>query len=439
MQLTRSKAFALAGMGILNFLGCLDLTIVNTALPALQNSFRVNDASLQWVINALLLALTACMVLVGKLADRYGRRRLLYVGLSLFALTSLGAGLSQYFHELVFFRFLQGIAIAILYTAPVALMPVIFPNHVSKAMSIMIGVSGLGLALGPVIGGFLTSAFSWHAIFFINLPLSILAYLLCRGNVPESKAEKREKIDLPGALLMALTLPLLVFTTVSLHTTAQNHSLMMYAITFLLILTFIWRENTTKSPIIDFHLFANRPFIVGLIANFFMAFFYAVDFFFIPLHLHHLGYTSSFQIGLILLPAMMMVAIFSPISGKLCDYLSTKTVLLIGYGCFIVSALLQIKFGHSEYLSVLLIPYILFGFGWAFVLSPSLVAAVSSLPQEIGGVAIGSVGTFHNLGGTVGLAIGATLGYTGAMSLILITSIAALLMIFFGLHNPRGT
>jgi MFS family permease len=152
MMQKNNKTAALIGMGILNFLGCLDLTIVNTALPAIQHSFQVSDTILQWAINALLLALTATMVLVGKLGDRYGRRMMLYVGMVLFALTSLGALLTPTFGGLVFFRFFQGISIGILYTAPIALMPAVFPGQVEKAMGIMVGISGLGLALGPVLG-----------------------------------------------------------------------------------------------------------------------------------------------------------------------------------------------------------------------------------------------------------------------------------------------
>ncbi len=208
--------------------------------------------------------------------------------------------------------------------------------------------------------------------------------------------------------------------------------------TLVLALIFVWRENKALSPMIDFHLFANRHFIVGLIANFFMAFFYTNAFFFIPLHLNQLGIQSSFEIGLILLPAMLMVAIFSPISSRLCKRWSTQKVMMMGYGFFILSAILQLALMHSTQLPLLLISYIAFGLGWAFVLSPSLVAGVSSLPQDMGGVAIGSLGTFHNLGGTVGLAIGATLGYTHAMSMVLVTSILALGVVYFGLARNKS-
>lgn len=422
---------ALVGMGILTFLGCLDLTIVNTALPAIQRYFQVGDSHLQWVINPLLLALTATMVLVGKLGDRYGRRMMLYSGMILFALTSLGAALSPQFIELVVFRFFQGISIGILYTAPVALMPAVFPDRVEKAMGIMIGISGLGLALGPVLGGLLTSLFSWHAIFLINLPLALVAYLFCRGNIPESKAEHPEKMDVPGVVLMVLALPIFVYTTVNIHVSSHSQSIICYGIVLCLAFLFVRRENSAASPIIDFHLFANSDFIVGIVANFFMAFFYTIAFFFIPLHLSEIGYNAG-QIGLILLPAMLMVAVFSPFSNRFCQRIGTRRVILIGSACLILSGLLQLTFIHNIHLVLLLPGYIALGLAWAFILSPSLTAGVASLPKEMGGVAIGSMGTLHNLGGTVGLAIGATLGYAHAISLALATAVfSAIIIVVF--------
>ncbi len=435
MMQKNHKIAALMGMSILNFLGCLDLTIVNTALPAIQQSFQVNNTALQWVINALLLALTSTMVLVGKLGDRYGRRMMLYVGMALFAITSLGALLTPVFSGFVFLRFFQGISIGILYTAPIALIPAVFPGQVEKTMGIMFGVSGLGLALGPVLGGVITNLISWHAIFFINLPLTALAYWLCRGNLPEVKAKTLEALDIPGALLMVLALPLLIYTTVNIHDAAMRQTLMMYALLLSLVLLFIWRENTAQSPIINFHLFANKHFIVGLVANFFMAFFYTNAFFFIPLHLNQLGIKSSFEIGLILLPATLIVAILSPTSGRLCQSWGVKKIMMLGYVFFALSAILQLLLMHNTHVPLLLIAYLAFGLGWALVLTPSMVIGVSSLPEDMGGVAMGSLGTFHNLGGTVGLAIGVTLGYTHAMTMVLATSILAFIIIYVGLRS----
>jgi EmrB/QacA subfamily drug resistance transporter len=434
MTETKSSWQALTGLSIAAFLGCLDLTIVNTALPAMQSSFMVNETQLQWVMNILLLALTAFMVIAGKLADRYGKRLLLYIGMMLFAITSLGAGLSTNFTLLIFFRFFQGIAIAILYTAPVGLIPHLFPKKIGAAMGILIGMSGFGLAIGPVIGGILTSLFNWSAIFFINLPLIALAFVFCLPKLPSIPITTKEKIDLPGALLIAPTLFLLIFATVQIPSWGffNIRICSLYLLAFILLLLFIYRENHTQTPIVDFQAFRNRRLIIGLIANFFLAFFYAIDFFFIPLHLHQVGNYSLNQIGLFLLPATMMVAILSPFSGKLCDRVGSKIILITGYVFLASSAFLQILTSNTLHIGFILVPYILFGMGWACILSPSLLVIISALPKEQTSVAMGMGGTLHNFGGTLGLAIGATLGYTGAMQLIAITSLAALGTIIVG-------
>lgn len=427
-----AAVFSMIGLSLATFLGWLDLTIVNTALPAMQTSFHVNDSILQWVMNALLLSLSAFMVIVGKLADRFGRRRLLYIGMLLLVLSSIGAALSQNFITLVIARFIQGISIGILYTAPMALVGSIWPERVNKAIGIMIGTGGFALAFGPVAGGILVTTFGWHAIFWINLPITLAAFLFCiLGKLPASKVAITEKIDLPGAGLMALLLGLLIFTTANIHETPWMTNLFFYIIVAVLTVLFIWRENNTTAPIIDFHLFANQGFIVGVIANFFLAFFYCVQFFFIPLHLHALGYHSSMTIGFAMLPPSLMFAILSLYSGKIISSLGARNTMLLGYALFILSALLQILLNNSSSLDLLISTYLLFGIGWALVLPTSFSTALSSLPAEMGGVGMGSIGTIHNFGGTVGLALGSMLGYFGAMNLILATSILAFAVIIF--------
>lgn len=430
MKTTTSSRCAMIGMCLATFLGWLDLTIVNTALPALQNFFGVNDTRLQWVMNALLLALSALMVIMGKLADRFGRRRLLYTGMALLVASSVAAALSESFTALVVARFFQGIAIGILYTAPMALVSSVWPTQVPKAMGLMIGTGGFALAFGPVAGGFLVHTFSWHAIFWINLPVTLAAFLFCvAGGLPASKAEEQSKIDFPGAFLLAIGLGLLIFTTVSVHTAALSTTVISYAVVLVLFIFFYLREMHTAAPIIDFHLFANRHFIAGAMANFFVAFFYCIDFFFIPLHLHALGYHSSMVIGWVLLPPSLMFAVLSLFSNRIANTFGPRNTMLAGYALLIVSALLQIALAHSTHLGPLIFAYALFGSGWALILPPSFGIAITSLPQEMGGVAVGSAGTFHNLGGTVGLALGSALGFLGGISLILATSVLAFLLI----------
>lgn len=437
----KSFTFILLGMSLATFLGWLDLTIVNTALPAMQQSFQVDDRSLQWIMNALLLALASLMVLAGKLADRYGRRRLLYFGFLLLIASSAGAALSDSFISLVAFRFLQGVSIAIIYTAPMAAISSLAPDKIAKSIGVLVGVGGLGLALGPVCGGLLVSTCGWHAIFWLNIPFILIAFLFClAGRFPETKSSNQESLDILGAVLMTLLLFLLVFTTVNVRSAPIHISLISYALVLALGWWFVMHENRFRFPVIDFHLFANRAFIVGVIANFFLAFFYCIEFFFIPLHMHALGYQSSMTIGLILLPPSLIFAVTSLFTEGIGKRIGIKHTLLFGYTCFIISAILQILLISSTNLWLLMIPYVLLGFGWALILPTAFGAALTSLPTEMAGVGMGSIGSMHNFGGTVGLAIGATLGYGGAMGLITGTSLLAFMAILFGLKaKPKVT
>jgi MFS family permease len=396
MQKNTSALLGFSGLTLLNFLGCLDLTIVNTALPAIQQTFGVSDDILQWVMNVLLISLALFMVLLGKCADHYGRARVIYIGMALFAISSLGAGLSSVFGYLIFFRFLQGLAIAILYTAPVAILPILFPNQAAKYTGIMFGISGLAIAAGPALGGILTDLFSWHAIFLINLPITLISFLLCFKHLPQEEIKVKEKLQPLKTIALGIFMP------------------------------FIDKKN-----------FGHRFFHIGLLANFFLAFFYAVNFFFVPLHLNAVGYTSTLIIGLILLPANIMVAVLSPFSEWFCKKLSPRVVLSIGYSLFLISALSQHFLAGQHELIFILPPLILFGIGWACILTPSFITALSSVPESKGASAMGSIGTWHNIGGACGLALGASLGYQNGMLLITASSLVALLAIILGLKGKQ--
>ncbi len=406
----KSKWISLTGISIAGFLGCLDLTIVNTALPAIQSDLNVSVTQLQWVMTILLLALTAFMVVSGKLADLYGRRLCFYAGMILFALSSLGAGLSPDIHFLIAFRFLQGISIAFLYTAPVAIVPSIFPEHNrGKATGFLIGANGLGLALGPVIGGLIVSTLGWRWIFFINLPIILISFICCWHRLIESKSESAiRKIDWWGFILLIIAVPSGILGLVQGETWGwlSSPTIIFLLIAIIGLVIFYFVENKVTAPIVEFHLLANRVFLIGLAANFALALFYAIDFFLIPLYLHFVHGQPAYQIGFSLLPATFMVAVLSSVTGKIVDKNGPKGVLSLGLSLFIVSALLQSFFGAHSPIYFILFSYLLFGIGWACILSPSIVAALSSVPKESAGVAMGTIGTLHNLGGAIGLALG---------------------------------
>lgn len=288
----QSKWFALTGISIAGFLGCLDLTIVNTALPAIQSDLNTAVTQLQWVMTILMLALTACMVISGKLADLYGRRLCLYFGLALFAASSLIAGLSPNIQWLIAARFLQGISIAFLYTAPVAIIPGLFPEHQrGRATGLLIGANGLGLAIGPVIGGLIVSTLGWRWIFFINPPIILITVLLCWHRLIESKSVTAvRKIDWWGFILLIIALPAGILGLVqgAIWGWLSIPIISLFIVAIIGLVLFYYVETKVSMPIIEFHLLANRVFLAGLGANFTLAAFYAVDFFLIPLYLHYI-------------------------------------------------------------------------------------------------------------------------------------------------------
>ena len=292
-----NRHFILLGLCIAGFLGCLDLTIVNTALPAIQSNLDASVIQLQWVMTILLLALTTFMVIAGKLGDLYGRRLCLYIGLILFGLSSLGAGLAGNIDVLIINRFFQGIAIAFLYTAPPALVSNIFPpNQHGRAMGIIVAANGLGLALGPVFGGFIVSLLGWRWIFFINPIFIVISLSLCWSALMESKAEIGEKkIDWIGGSLLIISLFTFILAVVQGKTWGwlSMPILVLFLCCVMAGILFVIIELRIKTPIIEFHLFKRRVFFIALLANFSLAFFYAVDFFLIPLYLHFVRHQSE--------------------------------------------------------------------------------------------------------------------------------------------------
>jgi len=417
---------ALLGLALASFLGLLDLTIVNTALPEIQSELNVGVSQLQWVMTSLLLALTASMVTLGKLADLHGRRRFLYIGLALFGIASLGAGWAPNIHVLVLSRFIQGLGIALLYTTPLAILPsIVPPDQQGKATGILVGISSLGLAMGPALGGVILSTLGWRWLFFINPPIVALCFLLCWNTLPESKNQTATgNLDWAGFLLLSVSIPLLILGIVNSQALAflnpQVIGFIVAAVTGLFALVLV--EQRATSPVIQFSLLTRHDFLVGLVANFSLAAFYAIDFFLIPLYLHYVRGQSGDEIGFTLLPATLMLALWSPLAGRLVDKKGPRTALMLGLTLLSVSALLQTQFNAHTPLWAVIGTYLLFGSGWAWILSPSITAAISSVPADSGGVAAGTLGTFHNFGGAMGLVVGTLIfsaaAYTRLTSLV---------------------
>ncbi|MFJ8308906.1 MULTISPECIES: MFS transporter [unclassified Streptomyces] len=433
------KWWAFTGIGLISFLGCIDLTIVNTAAPEIQSDLGASVTDLQLIVNIFIVALSMFMVTMGRLADTYGRRRVLYAGAVVFGLASLGAGLADSIGWLIAFRFLQGAAGAILYTSTGAIVQNAFPeSQRGRAIGALYSVNGVGLAIGPLLGGVIVSALGWHWVFWINVPLVAVALALCSFSVRESRNEESTTgVDWPGLVLLSLGIPavVLAFTLGDNWGWTSARTLLLLAFALVVLVAFYFVERRAADPIISFHLFRHHAFLTALVSDFALACFYTTVLFLLPLYLHDVRGFGGYATGALLLPCTAVMAALSPFVGRLTDRHGPRKLLAAGFTAFVVSALLLTRLTADTSLVYLAVALVAMGLGWACVLGPATVSALSSVPERQAGLAMGSSWTFHNLGGAIGLAAGIVLyrsqgegtsGTQAAMWMVAGTSLAAL-------------
>ncbi|AHH97255.1 Major facilitator superfamily (MFS_1) transporter [Kutzneria albida DSM 43870] len=406
------KWWVLTGVSIVSFLGCIDLTIVNTAAPDIGRDLRTTVTQMQLIVNIFVVALSMFMVTAGRLSDILGRRKVLYAGTALFGLASLGAGLAPNIPLLVVFRFLQGASCAVLYTSSSTIVSNAFPeSQRGKAIGTLFAVNGIGLAIGPMLGGLIVGALNWHWVFLVNVPLVVIALAICSVSLTESKADTDVELDWPGLVLLALGLSGVIFAFTFNDTFGWGswQVLGTLAVGVLALVVFVIVDRRQRFPLIPFKLLANKLFLSAVTAEFSLAFFYTTALFLMPLYLSTVRHYDELTIGLMMLPTTATVAVLSPLVGRLVDKVGPIIVLTTGFAAFTLSAVLQSQFDAHSGIGYVAAAFVLMGIGWAFVLGPAAVAALSAVPQRLSGLAVGATWTFHNFGGAVGLALGMTL------------------------------
>lgn len=397
-----------AGICLASFLGCIDFTIVNTALPALQRQFGVGVDAVQWAMTLFVMALCCCMVVTARLAEHFGQRQVLYAGMIWFGLASLGAGLSPGLAILNAFRLLQGAGCAVLYTVTAAILVETMPaSRRGRALGLLFAANGVGLALGPVAGGLLVSQFGWRSIFLLNVPVIVLSFVLCVGTIAETSARRHLRLDYPGWLLMVSGLvPLLLWTSyVTRWGWLSLTSIVTLGSAILLLLVFVRAERRTAQPLIDFSVLRNQAFRRACGLSVLLAIFYCVAFMLIPFRLVDLYGLSDAQLGLMLLPVTLVMALVSPLAGRIGDRHGPWRVMTTGFILLGASALLQSTFSSTLPVYWVITASVLMGMGWGAILGPSVTAALGALPPSLHGQGIGISWTLHNLGGALGLAV----------------------------------
>lgn len=403
----------LALLALAQFMVILDVSIVNVALPSIARELHFASGDLQWVITAYTLTFGGFLLLGGRMADLYGRRRIFISAVSAFALASLVCGIAQSDTQLIIARALQGLAGAIMSPAALSIVLTEFKEGKdrNKAMGVWAGVAAGGAAVGVLLGGILTQYFSWRWNFFVNVPVGILVVLASMRLLPHHIGEEDEKLklDMPGAVLATLGLMSLVFG-LSRAPTKGWDSLLVWGFIgagIILFLTFLWNERRTAQPLMPLGLFKIRSVLGANLAFLAIACTLFSMFFFLTLYVQTvLGY-SPVKAGVSFLPVTFIIGGTSAVVSQLVGRIGYKPPMVAGplvlaSGLLILSLTMKVDgdYWHNVFPGLAICAL---GMGLTFV--SGTLAATAGVPKHLSGIASGVLNTSQQVGGALGLAI----------------------------------
>jgi len=399
----------------------LDNTILNVALPTMQRDLDASSSQLQWIVDVYMLVFAGVLLTAGSLGDRFGRKRALSLGLAVFGLGSLGSALAGSPELLIVMRGLMGIGGALIMPSTLSILTATFPAHErGKAIGIWSGVSGIGIAIGPVAGGWLIEHASWSWIFLVNLPIVAVALIAGRFLVPESRDESKPKLDPRGFVLSFVALTSLVWGLIEAPSRGWTDGLVLgsFAFAAAMLTAFIVWERRAPAPMLDLQLFRNPRFSASS-ASISLAFFALFGvIFFLTQYLQEVRGYSALDAGLRTLPVAAGLVVGGPFSAKLTERLGIRIVVPFGLTT-VAAALFLLTYADatSDY-GLIAFTLVLLGFGMASALAPATDAIMGSLPPAKMSVGSAINDTTRVAGGALGVAVlGSILasGYRGDM------------------------
>jgi EmrB/QacA subfamily drug resistance transporter len=400
----------------------LDTTIVNVALPSIHRELHASISGLQWTVDAYTLVLASLLILAGSTADRVGRRRTFQTGLVVFSLGSLLCALAPSLPFLIAARVLQAIGGAMLNPVAMSIIRNVFhdPRERAQAIGVWGAVFGLSMALGPVLGGVLVDAFSWRAVFLVNLPVGLVAIILTALFVPESRAPHPRRFDPVGQVLVIVALASLTYSIIEGPTNGwfSAEIIGLFVLSLACFSALIRYELRREEPLIEIRFFRSAPFS-GASAIAVCVFAAIGGFLFLnTLYLQDVRGLSPFHAGLYMLPMAGVMLIFSPLSGHIVGRYGARVPLVAGGGAVLISALMLTTLTPTTSTTVLFAAYVIFGAGSGLVNPPITNTAVSGMPAAQAGVAAAIASTSRQVGVTLGVAVvGAVAGGTAAGAL----------------------
>jgi len=418
VQQDRKRWLALAVIVAAQFMVVLDVAIVNVALPSIKTDLHFSESNLQWVITAYSILFGGVLLLGGRLADILGRRRLFIDGLALFSVSSLLDGLAWSEGSLIAFRALQGLGAALVSPAALSILTTTFAEGRERnlALGIWGAVSGSGAAAGVLLGGALTSAFSWSWIFFVNIPVGVLVLAVTPLLVRESRAVLNHRhFDAAGAVSITSGLMLLVYamTRATQHGWGTTETIGLIAASVALILAFVVIEFRSKAPLLPLAIFKLRTLAGSNAAGLLLGAALFSQFFLLTLYMQQVLHYSALQTGVAYVALTLTIISFSGVAQALATRVGVRPLLPLGMvlaaGALVLYAQLPV---HGHYFWDLFPAFIVSGFGLALAFVPMSIGALAGVPSSEAGIASGLLNTSQQIGGAIGVAVATTIATT---------------------------
>ena len=401
----------------------MDATVVNVALPAIKTNLGATISQLQWTVDGYTVAIAGFLLLAGATADRIGRRRVFQVGLATFSVASLICSLAPNVELLIAARVLQGLGGSMLNPVAMSIITTTFTDRRERARAIGVwgAVIGVSMALGPLVGGFVTEQISWRAIFWINVPIGMAAIVLAALFVPESRAAKARRPDPVGQTLVIIALVSLVYALIEgpAHGWGSPQILGPIVLAVVAVVTITVYERGRQEPFIDVRFFRSVPFASASITAVLGFSAYGAFLFVTALYLQQVRGLSPATTGAWMLPLALATLLASLISGRMVARFGTRPSLVLSGILLALSGMMLTTLTDHFPTPALLATYAVFGFGFGTINAPITATAVAGMPLSQAGVAAGIASTSRQTGYAIGVAVAGTLTGAGASAALI--------------------
>jgi EmrB/QacA subfamily drug resistance transporter len=408
----REKIIVLLTMCFALFMAMLDNTVVNVALPRLSSDLGAGVSGLQWIVDGYVLAFASLLLTGGILGDRYGRKRMFLTGLAVFTLSSLLCGLSGSTSQLIAFRALQGIGAALLMPGTLAIITVAFPAHeLAKAIGIWAGVSGLALALGPTVGGYMVEHVGWESIFFLNVPIGTLGFIIGGRAIRESKAAEMRRLDLGCLGLGTAGLFSVTYGLIEANQFGWGDPRILGALSLaaVLLAAFVAYERRTDHAMMPLQFFKIPAFSAGNAVAFAVSLGMFGTFFFMSLYMQLVRGYSPFEAGIRFLPLTGMVIFAAPNAGRLASKYGSRWPMTIGLTLAGTGLLLLTRIGVDTSFLLVIPIFMMMGLGMGSTMTPMTAAVMNAVGPARAGLGSATTNTSREVGGVFGIALLGTL------------------------------